>query len=48
MSNNALQDGAALTSWVDDGVVEPTGNQVLLSLALPLQQQQHMQHPTMV
>lgn len=26
-----------LTSWVDDGVVDPAANQVLLSLALPLQ-----------
>jgi hypothetical protein len=37
-SLHVRQDWANLTSWVDDGVVEPTGNQVLLSLALPLRQ----------
>jgi len=38
---------SALTSWVDDGVVKATANQVLLCLALPLprhDRRQNMQH----
>jgi hypothetical protein len=33
----AIQTAGALTSWVDDGIRGPAGNQVLLGFTLPLQ-----------